>query len=384
MAAVRAESTRSVRSITSHKRVSTRPIAPERVVSCDDGWPALGICGTGFARVNAGSGSFAPRGVNSYVLLQHAGAERFDQIDDIFAQARALGRPIVRTPAFLDAGDSPARLRDARGAPREQGMVVLDRLLDAAANSRIRLLLVLANNWRDFGGAPAILELIAPDEKLPKNAFWTDPRALDNQLAYQHALASRTNSVNGARYADDPTICAWELANEARCESDGSGRTLAAWARRMSDGLRAAGVKQPIAWGGSGYLGKYGENLRLIAADGGVDVLTLHMYGSMLRTRRVEKVIAWGVDTLRERSAVARSAGLPLLLEEVNWKPPEPGDDAQRARVLGAWLAEAEALSVGSLPWMIGERGRNDYDGYLIRPEHAHTLAALRAHEPSS
>ena len=81
-------------------------------------------------------------------------------------------------------------------------------------------------------------------------------------------------------------------------------------------------------------------------------MLTLHMYGSTLRTRRIEKVMAWGVETLRERSAVARSAGLPLLLEEVNWKA---RDDAERARVLGAWLAEAE------------------------RPEHAHTVDVLRA-----
>jgi mannan endo-1,4-beta-mannosidase len=322
--------------------------------------------------------------VNSYPLLQHAGAGQLAAIADIFAQARALGRPLVRTPAFFDAGDSPARLRDERGAPREAGLQRLDRVLAAAADGGVKLLLVLANNWRDFGGAPAILELIAPGEKLPKNAFWTDPRALANQLAYQRALATRINSVNGARYADDPTIFAWELANEARCESDRSGRTLAAWARRMSDGLRAAGVSQPIAWGGSGYLGRYGEDLRLIAADGGVDVLTLHMYASTLRTRRVEKVIAWGVATLRERSAVARSAGLPLLLEEVNWKPARPEGDAERARVLGAWLAEAERLGVGSLPWMIGERGRRDYDGYLIRPEHTHTNAVLRAHQLQS
>src|SRR6201999_1837522 len=141
-----------------------------------------------------------------------------------------------------------------------------------------------------------------------------------------------------------------ELVNEARCESDASGRTLATWARRMSDGLRAARVTQPIAWGGSGYLGKYGEALRLIAADGGVDLLTLHMYASTVRARswrRVEHVVDWGLETLRESSAVARAAGLPLLLEEVNWKPPHGDDDEERALVLGAWLAEADALGIG-------------------------------------
>jgi hypothetical protein len=41
-----------------------------------------------------------PNGVNSYPLLQHAGNERWDAVDDIFGQARALGRPFVRTNAF--------------------------------------------------------------------------------------------------------------------------------------------------------------------------------------------------------------------------------------------------------------------------------------------
>jgi mannan endo-1,4-beta-mannosidase len=338
--------------------------------------------GAGFVRARGGGlelngKAWLPRGLNSYPLLQHVGSGWLDALHEILARAVELGRPLIRTLAFMDSGTHPARIRDDQGALREEGLRALDQLLAAAREHAVRLILVLTNNWSDFGGAPAVLKMVAPRETLAKNAFWTDPRAIAAQLAYQRALATRVNTISRVRYCEDPTIMAWELANEPR----GEPRMLARWARCMADGLRDAGVEQLIAWGGSG------EDLRVIAAEGGVDILTLHMYGSELRTwprRSLEaRAIAWGETTLRARSAIARQAGLPLLLEEANWKSRRHAAhtreaDAERACVLGAWLELAHTLGIGTLPWMIGERARADYDGYLIEADHAHTLDVLR------
>lgn len=327
-----------------------------------------------------------PRGVNSYPLLQHVGRGDEAALREIFGRAVELERPLVRTLAFMDAGTNPARIRDDTGGLREQGLRALDRVIACAAEHAVRLILVLTNNWSDFGGAPAVLKQVAPGERLSKNAFWSDPRAIAAQLAYQRALATRVNALTGVRYADEPAIMAWELANEARCER-AHPRTLARWAQRMAQGLRDAGVQQLIAWGGGGELGRYGEDLRVIAADGGVDILTLHMYGSELwswpRRSLEARAINWGQARLHERAAVARRAGLPLLLEEANWKsrrhaPHTREADAERARVLGAWLECAHTLGIGTLPWMIAERARPDHDGYLITPDYAHTLDVLR------
>lgn len=350
--------------------------------------------GAGFVRLSdAGrfeldGEEFLPQGVNSYPLLQHVGDDRLDALDDILAQAVALGRPLLRTPAFLDGGNSRARIRDGDGTLREEGLEALDRVLFAAAEHGVRLILILANNWGDFGGAPAVVEMVAPGEQLPKNAFWSDPRALEAQLAYQRTLATRVNTLSGRVYGEDPTIFAWELANEARCEREQTRElcdrtTLVRWAKRMSDGLREAGAQQLIAWGGAGALGEHGEDLRSIGRDGGVDVLTLHMYASAISSgtgaRRAEAAIAWGEATLKQRARVARELGMPLLLEEVNWKPDAEGDrDAERATVLDAWLGLADDLGVGSLPWMIGEQARTDHDDYLIRPEDTATIDVLR------
>src|ERR1700712_2345877 len=150
-----------------------------------------------------------PRGINSYPLLQPAAAGGFPAIRDIFAQALALNRPLVRMPAFLDNGDPATRFRDASGNLREEALSALDQVLTLAADSGCQVLLIFANHWSDFGGAPALLEMVAPGEALPSDAFYRDPRALAAQRAFQRALATRTNSLSGLRYAEDPTIFAW-------------------------------------------------------------------------------------------------------------------------------------------------------------------------------
>jgi mannan endo-1,4-beta-mannosidase len=109
-----------------------------------------------------GGEPFVPHGVNAYPLLQHAGEGRWEAVRDVFAQARALGRPFVRTNAFLDGGDHPARIRERDATIREQGLVALDGVLAEAAAARVRLLLVLTNNWEDYGGAAAVVRAVAP------------------------------------------------------------------------------------------------------------------------------------------------------------------------------------------------------------------------------
>ena len=340
-----------------------------------------------------GGRELVPHGVNSYPLLQHAGEQRWDAIDDIFAQARALGRPLVRTNAFMDGGSHPARLRNDDGSLHEAGFAALDALLARAAQRGVRLLLVLANNWSDHGGAPAVVRMIAPppEKALGKDAFWSDRRAIELQCAFIRALVGRYNAASGIAYRDDPTIFAWELVNEARC---GDARyctadTLTSWARAMTSAVRAAGARQPIAWGGSGHRRKHGEDLAAIAADDAVEILTLHLYPQLPelwaarvgRTLRVTAACVLGAATLLDRVVLARRHGLPLLLEELGYLPPAhvtgAARDSERAEVLRCLLALASEHGVATLPWMIGERGRSDYDGHLLRPEHAQTVAAV-------
>lgn len=339
--------------------------------------PALtGVEGGAFL---SAEGPFLPRGVNSYPLLDHTGWGRFDEVDEIFTQAVELGRPLVRTGAYMTAGTNPARLRDADGAIREEGLEALDDVVARAAEHGVQLLLVTANHWPNYGGAPAVLEAVAPGEELPVEAFYADPRAIDHQRAFLETLATRVNTVNGRAYADDPTIV-WELANEARCTNGAycDDDTLARWAQTMGRALRDAGATQPIAWGGQGFLGAWGEDLERIAQVDEVDILTVHLYPDHYGAQtfelgsgadRVPAAIRYGASFIHDAARVARESDKALLVEEAGWRSEAATRDDERAIVLGAWARVAADVSAGFLPWMIAERDRPDYDGYLIRPE---------------
>jgi endo-1,4-beta-mannosidase len=352
------------------------------------------VVGSGFA---LNGSHVVPQGVNSYPLLQLAGRGRWDAVRDILQQAKLLGRPVVRTNAFMDGGDNPARLRAADLSIREPGMCVLDGVLAQAAEAEVRLLLVLTNNWADFGGAPCVVRALAPDGSLTKDAFWSDARALDHQRAYLRTLVTRVNSVTRERYASDPTVFAWELANEARLAAANlrerrSGSILASWARSMAAELRAAGAQQPIAWGGSGYRGRFGENMTALARDGAVDILTLHLYPQLfvpLITRlparaRVLTAIAVGTGLLLDRARLARRYGLPLIVEEIGYKAPSfaRDSDRERAAVMRSLLEVARRLGLATFPWMIGESGRADTDGFLIKASDEGTWRAIGCKSP--
>lgn len=326
------------------------------------------------------SGVFVPRGIGSYPLLELSGVGRDGDVLAILDDAVRLGRPLVRTNAFFDGGTSRARLRNDDGSLHEPGFVALDRVLAAARARGVRLLLVLANHWADYGGAPAVLRMVAPGEALPVEAFYRDPRAIAAQQAYLRALVSRTNTLDGTRYAEDPAVFAWELANEPRCDVPElcAAGTLTRWARAMSTAIRVAGATQPIAWGGVGRDAEHGEDLTGLVREGGVEILTLHVYpglASSLETGAVpagpralvaaERGAAW----IRDGAAAARALGVPLLVEELGWATAGGDDtDGERALVLRTWLETAREQRVGALPWMIGEPSRPDYDGYLVRP----------------
>ena len=86
--------------------------------------------------------------------------------------------------------------------------------------------------------------------------FYAIPEA---QALYREAIrtvVTRTNTINGKRYVDDPTVMSWQLANEPRPGSDAEGQSnidvFKQWVNDTAGFIRALAPKQLVSTGSEG------------------------------------------------------------------------------------------------------------------------------------
>ncbi|XP_039829905.1 mannan endo-1,4-beta-mannosidase 8-like isoform X2 [Panicum virgatum] len=170
---------------------------------------------------------FIVHGFNTYWLMYFAAdpATR-PAVTAAFADAAGAGLNVCRTWAFNDGGYRALQLKPF--SCDEEVFQALDFVISEARKYKIRLILSLCNNWKDYGGKPqyvrwgkeAGLDLTSDDD------FFSDPTIKSYYKAFVKAVSTRINTITNVAYKDDPTILAWELINEPRCHSDPSGDTL--------------------------------------------------------------------------------------------------------------------------------------------------------------
>ncbi|XP_020594629.1 mannan endo-1,4-beta-mannosidase 2-like, partial [Phalaenopsis equestris] len=98
-----------------------------------------------------------------------------------------------------------------------------------AGRHRIRLLLSLANDWKDFGGKVQYVKWAweaGVTSSSSNDSFFFDPSIRGYFKNYIKAILTRRNHLSGLEYRDDPAIFGWELMNEPRCPSDPSGDAI--------------------------------------------------------------------------------------------------------------------------------------------------------------
>jgi mannan endo-1,4-beta-mannosidase len=263
-------------------------------------------------------------------------------------------------------------------------------VLATAAKNDIKLIVVLLNNWRAFGGIDQYLMWYGRNKH---HEFFTAPELKQAYRDWVAHVISRKNSVNGRLYRDDPTVFAWELANEPRCKSgsafDSNGgwdkHTLTAWASEMSAYVKSLDANHLVSIGDEGFLDGGGAHWAYQANDGvdhaaltalpAVDFGTFHLYPGDWRTPP-DFTEQWLLDHLQ----VARELGKPTILEEYGLKvsraPGNTGELVQgwpeRERAYRRWNeVMLERGGNGALPWMLAgvdEHGARypDYDGFVF------------------
>jgi mannan endo-1,4-beta-mannosidase len=336
---------------------------------------------------------FCFAGANNYYLSY----KPRPMVDDVLQSARALGFPVLRMWGFVDVGslDGSVKSIDPRSDPDGKkdgvyfqywdsklqrpvynegadGLQRLDYALARAGELGLKLIVVLTNNWHDFGGMDQYLRWFGRSKH---HEFYTAPEVRAAYKSWIAQLVGRRNTVNGKLYRDDPAIFSWELANEPRCKGTGpassgwTNQTIVDWVEEMTSYIRSLDPNHMISVGDEGFLDAGGEHWAYRANDGvdheaitavrDVDFGTFHMYPEDWGA-----TLDWGRRWIIDHVRVARRLGKPTVLEEYGIKVTRDAQGAiaggldERLHHYRSWNdAMLQEGGNASMVWILSGRG---------------------------
>jgi mannan endo-1,4-beta-mannosidase len=273
----------------------------------------------------------------------------------------------------------------------------LDYLLAGMAERDMRAVLYLNNYWEWSGGMVAYNAWVngveGPDpEKRPEEwpafmdfaaSFYSNDKA--NQLfrEYVRALVTRRNRHNGRIYGEDPTIMAWQLANEPRPGTLGpvgenNIDAFCRWIDETAAFIHTLDTNHLVSTGSEGTMGtlKSEEHFMRSHQTSHVDYLTFHVWPynwGWFDPKRLSETLPVAVDSASDYTgvqiALARRLKKPLVMEEfglgrdsgfTSSGSPTAARDEYFRTILAALFDSARVGSpvAGSNVWAWGGEGR--------------------------
>jgi len=195
-----------------------------------------------------------------------------DDISNTFANMSQVGVKVVRLWGFNDVTEKPktgvwlALIKDKTVTINEgpNGFQRIDKVIELAKKFNIRLLFSLTNNWglapgtsnlprnflsNDFGGTDIYVREFGV--KKTHDEFYTDQTIREKFNSYLQFIVNR--------YANEPGVLGWELANDARCESiistsdQCNTNVVTQWHADTAKFVRSLDSNHPISAGTHGF-----------------------------------------------------------------------------------------------------------------------------------
>ena len=187
------------------------------------------------------------------------------EINDALETLRQLGGTVARSYVItvVRTNDLPGMPRHvlAPGKFNEDAFRTMDEVLAAANRTGVRLVIPFVDNWPWMGGRAEY----AGWRGKTKDEFWTDPQLTADFEQTIHFILTRTNTITGVRYADDPAILCWETGNELF--------SPASWTREIAHFIKSLDTN---------HLVMDGFNASTLRAESleipDVDIVTTHHY----------------------------------------------------------------------------------------------------------
>ncbi|XP_061352901.1 mannan endo-1,4-beta-mannosidase 5-like [Gastrolobium bilobum] len=333
---------------------------------------------------------FLFNGFNSYWMMNVAAdPNQTYKVSNVFRDASAAGLTVCRTWAFSDGGNQSLQI--SPGLYNEPMFQALDFVVAEAKKYGVRLILSLVNNYKDFGGRPQYVQW-ANSSGVPVNNdddFYNNTVIKDYYKAHVKTVLTRNNTITGTAYRDEPTIMAWELINEPRCEVDYSGMTINAWVQEMAPYVKSIDNNHLLEVGMEGFYGdsipekkQYNPGFQ-VGTDfvsnnliEEIDFTTIHAYpdnwlAGQNDTVQMAFMQSWMTSHWNDSSTILKK---PLVLTEFGMSNKDDGYsiDARDSFMNAVYssiydLAQHGGTFAGGLIWQLLDEGMDPYDdGYEI------------------
>ncbi|KAF6163450.1 hypothetical protein GIB67_029299 [Kingdonia uniflora] len=329
-------------------------------------------------------------GFNAYWMMQMASdPSNRGKVSSTFQQASRSGMNMARTWAFSDGGSNALQLKP--GSYNENMFRGLDFVISEAKRNGMYLILSLANNYENYGGKKQYVQWTRDQGQSinSEDDFYTHPLTRTFYKNHVKAVLTRINSITGVAYKDEPTIFAWELMNEPRCQSDLSGRAIQGWITEMAAHVKSIDANHLLEIGLEGFYGEtmpekkqsnpgYGVGTDFISNNqiAQIDFTTIHMYPDQWLPGSSEEAQAafiqkWADAHIGDSAIVLRK---PLLIAEFGKSSKNSGYTvAQRDRYFGNMYntiyacARSGGPCGGGLFWQLMTQGMDGWkDGYEV------------------
>jgi mannan endo-1,4-beta-mannosidase len=304
------------------------------------------------------------------------------------AMKRTLRPSITKTPGVYD----------------DTLLLGLDFTIAEMGRRKMKAVLFLTNYWEWSGG---MAQYVVWADSVPtfdpnvdgwdafmnfSASFYHNEKANVLFRSYISKLLNRTNSVNGKKYCEDPTIMAWQLANEPRpgtISSEGIKNVphFLRWIDETAGFIQSLDTNHLVTTGSEGIIGslRNEEIYRTAHMSNNIDYMTMHLwpgnwkwYDPKEQERSLPEAIDSSLEYIANHISTARKVQKPLVLEEFgivrdngDTSPENPTTNRNRffERILSLLYDSARAGSpvAGSNFWAWGGEGKNINRDYIWR-----------------
>nr|AAN34823.1 endo-beta-mannanase [Daucus carota] len=345
--------------------------------------------------------TFLFNGFNAYWMMTVASdPSKRHQVTEVFRDASAAGMSVCRTWAFADGSSNALQL--SPGTYDERVFQGLDFVVSEARRFNIFLILSFVNNYKDYGGRPQYVQWArnAGVQVNNDDDFYTHPVVKGHYRNHVQRVITRINTITRVAYKDEPTIMAWELMNEPRCEADYSGRTVNGWVQEMASFVKSIDNKHLLEIGMEGFYGdtmpekkqfnpgyQVGTDFISNHLIKEIDFATIHAYPDIWLAKQNEDAqMAFMGRWMESHSTDAQTIlKKPLVIAEFGKSSKDPGfTSSARDLYMGAVYssiyksARNGGTLGGGLVWQVLAQGMQPYgDGYEIVLADNPTTAAV-------